>query len=525
MRHAGRHLLAAILWLAACQPVSAPGPAQISVRVIHDGESGTVTTAGSVVRDVLSELEISLGALDRVTPSEFTTLMEGMEITVTRVQEKMESEEVVVPFEKQVVRNEGLPVGETRLLQTGSSGLEEITYRVVMEDGAEVSKAVLRRTMLSETVAEIVMVGAHSSFTVIPIEGTLAYLSAGNAWMMRNSSGSRKPLTVSGALDGRVFQLSASGDHLLYTRTPAEDEEGDAEPAFNELWAVATAANQPDPFSLQAENVLWAAWSPTEARTLAFSTGEPRSTAPGWQAHNDLRLISFDETDEIEQQTAVLEPSAGGSFGWYGMRFAWAPDGQRLAYAQADAIGLIDIGDPEHLTQPPLTTFSHYRTHSDWVWIPAVTWSPDSHFLYTVTHAAPVGLELAEDSPIFDLAALAQDGSFQATLAERSGMWATPVVSPQTESGFRVAFLQALNPLQRVSRYRLALMDQDGSNVAAIFPAPGEAGLKPQTVAWSPGGSQIALIQKGDLWIVEEDSGIAQQLTNDAQTSSPSWTQ
>ncbi|HJL70241.1 MAG TPA: ubiquitin-like domain-containing protein, partial [Anaerolineales bacterium] len=123
MRHAGMHLLAALLWLAACQPASAPGPAQISVRVIHDGESGTVTTAGSVVRDVLSELEISLGALDRVTPSEFTTLMEGMEITVTRVQEKMESEEVVVPFEKQVVRNEGLPVGETRLLQTGSSGL------------------------------------------------------------------------------------------------------------------------------------------------------------------------------------------------------------------------------------------------------------------------------------------------------------------------------------------------------------------------------------------------------------------
>ncbi len=525
MRHAGMHLLAALLWLAACQPVSAPGPAQISVRVIHDGESGTVTTAGSVVRDVLSELEISLGALDRVTPSEFTTLTKGMKITVTRVREKVESEEVLVPFEKQVVRNEGLPVGETRLLQTGSSGLEEITYRLVMEDGAEVSKAVLRRTMLSEPVAEIVMVGAHSSFTVIPIEGTLAYLSAGNAWMMRNSSGSRKPLTVSGALDGRVFQLSASGDHLLYTRTPAEDEKGDTELTFNELWAVATESNQPDPFSLQAENVLWAAWSPTEARTLAFSTGEPRSTAPGWQAHNNLRLIAFDETDEIEQKTTVLEPSAGGSFGWYGMRFAWAPDGQRLAYAQADAIGLIDISNPEQPTQPPLTAFSHYRTHSDWVWIPAVTWSPDSHFLYTVTHAAPVGLELAEDSPIFDLAAFAQDGSFHATLAERSGMWATPVVSPQTESGFRVAFLQALNPLQRVSRYRLALMDQDGSNVAAIFPAPGEAGLKPQTVAWSSGGNQIALIQKGDLWIVEEDSGIAQQLTNDAQTSSPNWTQ
>ena len=168
--------------------------------------------------------------------------------------------------------------------------------------------------MLSKPIPEIVMVGAHSSFTVIPIEGTLGYLSAGNAWMMRNSSGNRKPLTVTGTLDGRVFELSADGDHLLYTRTRTEEEETYTDPAFNELWAVAAAANQPVPFDLQAKNVLWAAWSPTEARTLALTTGEPRSTAPGWQAHNNLRLVTFDKTGEIERQTIVLEPSAGGIY-------------------------------------------------------------------------------------------------------------------------------------------------------------------------------------------------------------------
>ena len=524
MLRAGMHMLAALLWMAACQPIRTPDPVQVNVRVIHDGESSAVTSSGSVVRDVLSELDISLGMLDRVSPSEFTTLNEGMKITVTRVEEAVENEEVVVPFEKEVVRNEGLPVGETRLLQTGSSGLEEIAYRVVLEDGTEVAKAVLRRTMLKEPVTEIVMIGAHSSFTVIPIEGTLAYLSAGNAWMMRNSSGSRKPLTVTSTLDGRVFQLSGDGDYLLYTRTPIEDKEADSESVFNELWAVATAVNKPVPFAMQAENVLWAAWSPTEMRTLAFSTGEPRSTAPGWQAQNDLRLISFDDAGNIEQQTTVLEPWAGGSYGWYGMRFSWAPDGQRLAYAQADAIGLIDITDPNNPTQQRLTAFSHYQTYKDWVWIPAVTWSPDSRFLYTVTHAAPVGLELPEDSPVFHVSALPQDGTFQATLAERSGMWASPVVSPPGMGGFRVAFLQALNPLESDnSRYQLALMDQDGSNATPIFPAPGETGLRPQTVAWSPSGNQIALIHRSDLWIVEEDSGITQQLTKDAQTSSPTW--
>ena len=192
-----------------------------------------VTSSGNVVRDVLSEQNIILENLDRVSPSEFTALTDGMQITVRRVQEKLEREEAVIPFEKQVVRNEGLPVGETRLLQTGQSGLEEITYRIVLEDGVEFSKAILRRTIISDPLDEIVMVGAHSSFTVIPIEGTLAYLSTGNAWIMRNSSGSRKPLTVAGGLDGRVFQLSSSGEYLLYTRTLPKGENANSSGAFN----------------------------------------------------------------------------------------------------------------------------------------------------------------------------------------------------------------------------------------------------------------------------------------------------
>ena len=80
-----------------------------------------VTSSGNVVRDVLSEQNIILENLDRVSPSEFTALTDGMQITVRRVQEKLEREEAVIPFEKQVVRNEGLPVFESRLLQTSQS--------------------------------------------------------------------------------------------------------------------------------------------------------------------------------------------------------------------------------------------------------------------------------------------------------------------------------------------------------------------------------------------------------------------
>ena len=141
-----------------------------------------------------------------------------------------------------------------------------------------------------------------------------------------------------------------------------------------------------------------------------------------------------------------------------------------------------------------------------------------------MAHGDPIGLELPEDSQIFNVAALAKDGSFQATLAERTGMWSNPVVSPITDDGFQVAFLQSNSPLQSVnSGYTLSVMEQDGSNVKSIFPTSGETALKPQNITWSPNGEQMALIHRGNLWVVDNASLVSQQLTSDSQTSKPSW--
>ena len=524
MRRMAKLVLAIVSILVSCDPSIEPSPsAALTVIVRDDGNTTTFITDGHVVRDVLAELDFQLGDLDRVTPSEFTPITEGLEIKIVRVAEHFGSEKRVIPFNKQIVRNEGLPAGETRLLQTGVSGLEEITYRSVIEDGEELSRAVLRRTVLTDPMPEILMVGAQTPFTVIPIEGEMAYLSSGNAWVMRGSSGSRKPVTIEGDLDGRVFQLSGDGRYLLYTRNVQGDQfQGEI---FNSLWAISTLESTPQPINLQVGNVLWAAWSPMSGRTVAYSTGEPRSTAPGWQANNDLYLIRLDpEGVLMEERTTILEPSSGGIYGWYGTRFVWSPDGERLAYSQADGVGLIDISDPTNPIRRSMTSFPPYHTYSDWVWIPDVSWSPDGRFLYSVIHGAPAGLEIPEDSTVFDVVAIAVDGDFQAVLAERTGMWSYPVVSSLDGHEFRVAYLEAVNPLASVaSNYRLVLMDRDGSNRAVIFPPDGEVGVAPQIVAWSPKGMYIALILDGNLWVVEVSTGLVQQLTGDGHTSGPSW--
>ena len=515
-------ILTSILLLAGCQQVEQPSSDTITIRLIHDKVRNTVSTSSTNVGDLLSEQGIELGPLDRTLPSQSTLLTNGMDVTIIRVEEELQNEEIVIPFEKQVVRNDGLPVGESRLLQTGTSGLEQITYRIVKEDGNVTSKTILRRTMIEKPIDEIIMVGSQATYTIVPIEGSLAYISSGNAWIMSKSSGIRQPLTVNGLLDGRIFQLSNNSRYLLYSSKPNQEE--DLKETFNELWVVDTNTANSEPLTLNVQNVLWAAWSPKDQFSIAYSTGEPRTTAPGWQAHNNLHIATFNETDTEVVHTTIIEPSAGGSYGWYGMQFAWAPDGIHIAYAQADRIGIIDLSNPTDPVKKQLTNFSHYQTWTDWVWIPALTWSPDSKFIYTVSHGDPIGLELPEDSQIFNVGALAKDGSFQATLAERTGMWSNPVVSPITNDGFQVAYLQSNSPLQSVnSGYTLSVMEQDGSNAKFIFPTSGETALKPQNITWSPNGEQIALIHRGNLWVVDNESLVSQQLTSDSQTSKPSW--
>lgn len=509
--------LAFVILFSACAPLLTPPPAtDLHITITADGKTTPLTTRAITVRDALNEAGITISVKDKLTPSEFTQLSDGLSIKIIRVTEKFEVEDVTLPFSKKTVRNEGLKAGETRLLQTGENGVNEITYRTVFEDGVQVSRDAVRQVAVKQPVDEIVMVGAQTTFTAIPINGTLAYISAGSAWLMRDSSGSRKPLVASGDLDGRVFQLSPDGKFLLYTRVDAKNT---AAGLHNTLWAVSATDPNPKPYDLKTQNVLWAGWSPTADRTLAYTTAEPRDTAPGWQANNDLFILNFDTKGKLDDPKQLLEASSGGLYGWFGTAYTWSPDGSRLAFSQADKIGVVDV---ESNSQIPIATYSIFQTYSDWVWDPFIAWSPDGHFIYTVLHGPPIGLEKPEDSRVFDVAVVASDGSFDASLISQAGIWSNPQPSP---TGGLVAFMQADTPLDSLDgSYRLMVMDRDGSNATAVFPSPDQPGLRRDAVyTWSPDAKQLAVTTGGNLWVVDLASGKSQQLTGDGQTSNPVW--
>ncbi len=497
---------------------------EIVITITVDGTTRDISiTAGSTVSQALQTAGIIPGSLDRTEPPFYTVLSAGDMITLTRVTEIFETEEVVVPFERQIIRNETLAEGETRLVQAGINGLNEVTYRRILEDNIEISKSEVKAIVINEALPEIVMVGAQSSYTPLNIPGTIAYLAGGNAWILEGSTANRRIIVSTGDLDGRIFTLSPNGEYLVFTRKskkPADEE-------INTLWAVRTRNLDPKLISLQAKNVVhFASWIPG-TNSVAYSTVEPRSAAPGWQANNDLYRISITGGSSPRK---LLSANSGGVYGWWGMSFAYSPSGV-LAYSRPDGIGLVDQ-DGGYLK--PLLEITPLNTHSDWAWIPPITWGSDGNSLYFVSHAPASAPISSEESPFFDLSAASFSNEAAVSMIDSAGMFAYPSVSPihvnGSEKNYQIAYLQSIFIEQSdTSRYRLMVMDRDGSNKKMLFPPSDANGIEPQLPVWAPAAIDgqandfIALIYQGNLWLVDSGNSQAYQVTGDGLLSKMDW--
>lgn len=502
----------------------------VTIPITVDGAMIELTVpAGSSVETTLNKAGITLGGLDRVEPTLFTSLNNGDKIKVTRVREEFETVQEVISFERQTVRTELLPDGETRISQPGENGFREITFRRLFEDNLLAGDpSIVKTVVLVQPIPEIMLVGAQSPFAPLKIPGKLAYISGGNAWLMDGSTANRRTVITSGDLDGRVFSLSPNRDWLLFTRKSSKPPEEE----INTLWVVNLVDPQSKPINLKVSNIVhFGAFVPWLSNTVAYSTVEPRSTAPGWQANNDLFFRKYSGSGAVGQPAEIIASNSGGVYGWWGTNYIFSPDSESIAFARPDGIGLVDVAG-NALT--PLLDNVPLQTGSDWTLIPGLTWGADSESLYTVTHAPPPGLVKPEESPFFDITALSLTNSTNVQMVEQSGMFAYPAASAPENAGdgadYKIAFLQAIFPDQSdSSRYKLVIMDRDGSNRSVLFPPEGSAGLAPQTPIWAPNSSTdeketfLGFIYQGNFWMIDTGSGKTHQITGDGLVSKLDW--
>ncbi len=532
-------LIILIVFIGAACREEATDDGDIRVEVhIGDTQSTYRYDQPVDIRQFLNELNIEVNPRDIVVPPLYTPITDGMIITITRVTEEVVCKTETLDYQEKTFPRVDLPPGSITINTPGEEGEVQICERIEYRGDEIYTTNEVSRTVLREPRDQIVYVGVEDTLDPVPIEGTIIYISNGQAYIMEDNSKRRRPIATEAGLDGRVFEISPDGRQLLYTRqTP---DPGDL-PFSNELWAVLDIEANSTPVNLRLTNVLTAAWRPGHPNTFSYSTAIPAergSSFQGWNAYNDLWIMRVDGTTgtQISVQP-VLDNNLSGIYAAWGTRFAWSPDGTQLAYAKADGIGLVDLESGDF--SPFLVTFPHYAPalDDDWVWQPTLSWSKDNTWITLSIHGPPYGGEAPTNSGIFDIGVVSNDGSlYIQDLIRQAGMWASPTYSPvfgnelSSEIEYQIAYLQARDGLSSYgTQYDLVIADRDGSNPRRVFPAPDQTGMRPPVrlgegdFAWSPSGRQIAIVYQGDLWLVEVATGRVQRTTIDEQISSPRW--
>jgi Tol biopolymer transport system component len=490
------------------QPLS---QGSVEITLIDNKLERRIETNSETVLDLIHEQNIVLNENDRVSPPETAKLLDQMTVSITRIVYQMEIITDTVPYERRVVRDGMVPAGVSRLIQSGSPGLREMKYRLKLENDVQVERILISDTFITSPKDEIRVLGTQTEMETVNITGTLTFLNRQDAWVIRGNNQERRRLTSTGDLDGRVFELSPDGSMLLYSRAVTETEH------FNEMWLVRTTEANPNAIPLSVQDVIWADWSPAQ-REIAWTTATPSDRPPGWRGENDLWTATLSSRNVLISRKQILEPEIGTGYGWWGTRYAWSPDGEMLAFSLPQSVGIINLDSKKRVT---LHAFAAYKTYNSWAWNPAVSWSKDSLFIYSVTHDKAPGGGDEEESPVFDIVALDVTGVYSAEITSETGMWSSPTIAPD---GTSILFGRAIIPFQSAtSRYRLCKIDLDGSNQQCFYPSETEPGIEIPVWLWSPTGEYVAFIESGDLHIVSTDDWITQSVTDDGQITEFDW--
>lgn len=146
------------------------------VLVTADGRTIQTRTRGKTVGDALVDLGIMVTGRDRVTPALTEPIYDNIHITVVRVSELVLVESQAIPFESILVPDDELELDRQRLDQAGKDGEFRRRFRVIYEDGQEVSRTLIDEWVAAEPITQVVAYGRKIvSRTLETPEGTFTY--------------------------------------------------------------------------------------------------------------------------------------------------------------------------------------------------------------------------------------------------------------------------------------------------------------------------------------------------------------
>ncbi len=185
-------------------------PMQVTVTV--GGKPATLTTTDATVGEVLASRHISLGKLDQVSPAADTPTSPDMTIVVNRITQKTVTRTQTLPYQTISTDDSSMPLGTSTVTQAGRDGEQKIVEVVTYTNGKQTSTKVTSSTIVTQSVARQVLVGAQAPLAPATTSGSTSGLNLSNSAMWDRiaqceSSGNWSINTGNGYYGGLQFDI------------------------------------------------------------------------------------------------------------------------------------------------------------------------------------------------------------------------------------------------------------------------------------------------------------------------------
>lgn len=140
---------------------------EYSFTVNFEGEERTLTTTAVTLGDALQEAGITVSGDDVVSQSLAAPVVPGSKVTITRVETRVITEEVVDAHGSTKVDDAALAKGTTKVETEGKDGISANTYEIRVENGKEVARTLTFSAVKQARVDEVVKVGTSESAAAV----------------------------------------------------------------------------------------------------------------------------------------------------------------------------------------------------------------------------------------------------------------------------------------------------------------------------------------------------------------------
>ena len=131
------------------------------VAVNDGGKRKDLWTTSTTVAGFLEQQNIQLGELDRVEPGKDEDVKANSEINVIRVEKVTDVVEEPIDYATVKQNDSSMQRGTEKVVENGQEGKQEKHYEVVLENGKEVSRELVKTDVVKESSDQIVAVGTQ----------------------------------------------------------------------------------------------------------------------------------------------------------------------------------------------------------------------------------------------------------------------------------------------------------------------------------------------------------------------------